>query len=175
MRSFLFCHCMDAFEEESRPMVEFLSAYTMECGSCYQIGTGSYASCFDDRYVMISVQNMDEFFEAVGSQEFFCRTNWREKKLWHCQEGMPQYEMKLLRKADGLKVQMYADPIFYGRKYLYFLSEKNTIYRIPREEIAEVCDFLEYMERCPDGVCEIAKEDIPTFCQGLLPVLEEHF
>ena len=31
------------------------------------------------------------------------------------------------------------------------------------------------MERCPDGVCEIAKEDIPTFCQGLLPVLEEHF
>ncbi len=23
--------------------------------------------------------------------------------------------------------------------------------------------------------CEIAKEDIPTFCQGLLPVLEEHF
>ena len=85
---------------------------------------------------MISVQNMDEFFEAVGSQEFFCRTNWREEKLWHCQEGMPQYEMKLLRKADGLKVQMYADPIFYGRKYLYFLSEKNTIYRIPREEIA---------------------------------------
>ena len=64
---------------------------------------------------------------------------------------------------------------FYGRKYLYFLSEKNTIYRIPREEIAEVCEFLEYMERCPDGVCEIAKEDIPTFCQGLLPVLEEHF
>ena len=57
----------------------------------------------------------------------------------------------------------------------YFLSEKNTIYRVPREEIAEVCDFLEYMERCPDGVCEIAKEDIPTFCQGLLPVLEEHF
>lgn len=170
-----FLHCMDAFEEESRPMVEFLSAYTMERGSCYQIGTGSYASCFDDRYVMISVQNMDEFFEAVGSQEFFCRTNWREEKLWHCQEGMPQYEMKLLRKADGLKVQMYADPIFYGRKYLYFLSEKNTIYRIPREEIAEVCDFLEYMERCPDGVCEIAKEDIPTFCQGLLPVLEEHF
>ena len=170
-----FLHCMDAFEEESRPMVEFLSAYTMECGSCYQIGTGSYASCFDDRYVMISVQNMDEFFEAVGSQEFFCRTNWREEKLWHCQEGMPQYEMKLLRKADGLKVQMYADPIFYGRKYLYFLSEKNTIYRIPREEIAEVCDFLKYMERCPDGVCEIAKEDIPTFCQGLLPVLEEHF
>lgn len=50
---------MDAFEEESRPMVEFLSAYTMERGSCYQIGTGSYASCFDDRYVMISVQNMD--------------------------------------------------------------------------------------------------------------------
>ena len=167
-----FLHCMDAFEEESRPMVEFLSAYTMERGSCYQIGTGSYASCFDDRYVMISVQNMDEFFEAVGSQEFFCRTNWREEKLWHCQEGMPQYEMKLLRKADGLKVQMYADPIFYGRKYLYFLSEKNTIYRIPREEIAEVCDFLEYMERCPDGVCEIAKEDIPTFCQGLLPVLD---
>ena len=151
------------------------SAYTMERGSCYQIGTGSYASCFDDRYVMISVQNMDEFFEAVGSQEFFCRTSWREEKLWHCQEGMPQYEMKLLRKADGLKVQMYADPIFYGRKYLYFLSEKNTIYRVPREEIAEVCDFLEYMERCPDGVCEIAKEDIPTFCQGLLPVLEEHF
>lgn len=62
-----FLHCMDAFEEESRPMVEFLSAYTMERGSCYQIGTGNYASCFDDRYVMISVQNMDEFFEAVGS------------------------------------------------------------------------------------------------------------
>ena len=78
---------MDAFEEESRPMVEFLSAYTMERGSCYQIGTGSYASCFDDRYVMISVQNMDEFFEAVGSQEFFCRTNWREEKLWHVPGG----------------------------------------------------------------------------------------
>lgn len=36
-----FLHCMDAFEEESRPMVEFLSAYTMECGSCYQIGTAA--------------------------------------------------------------------------------------------------------------------------------------
>lgn len=87
---------------------------------------------------------------------------------------MPQYEMKLLRKADGLKVQMYADPIFMAEIFV-FSFRKNTIYRIPREEIAEVCDFLEYMERCPDGVCEIAKEDIPTFCQGLLPVLEEHF
>ena len=71
---------MDAFEEESRPMVEFLSAYTMERGSCYQIGTGSYASCFDDRYVMISVQNMDEFFEAVGSQEFFCSYELERRK-----------------------------------------------------------------------------------------------
>lgn len=78
---------MDAFEEESRPMVEFLSAYTMERGSCYQIGTGSYASCFDDRYVMISVQNMDEFFEAVGSQEFFCRTNWREENCGTARRG----------------------------------------------------------------------------------------
>ncbi len=82
---------------------------------------------------------------------------------------MPQYEMKLLRKADGLKVQMYADPIFYGRKYLYFLSEKNTIYRIPREEIAEVCEFLEYMERCPDGVCEIAKRRYPDLLPGTSP------
>lgn len=66
-----FLHCMDAFEEESRPMVEFLSAYTMECGSCYQIGTGSYASCFDDRYVMISVQNMDEFLRLLAARSSF--------------------------------------------------------------------------------------------------------
>ncbi len=113
------------FEEESRPMVEFLSAYTMERGSCYQIGTGSYASCFDDRYVMISVQNMDEFFEAVGSQEFFCRTNWREEKLWHCQEGMPQYEMKLLRKADGLKGTDVRGSHFLWQKIFVFSFRKK--------------------------------------------------
>lgn len=66
-------------------------------------------------------------------------------------------------------------PFFMAENICIFFQKKNTIYRIPREEIAEVCDFLEYMERCPDGVCEIAKEDIQTFCQGLLPVLEEHF
>ena len=82
-----FLHCMDAFEEESRPMVEFLSAYTMERGSCYQIGTGSYASCFDDRYVMISVQNMDEFFEAVGSRSSFVVRTGEKKNCGTARRG----------------------------------------------------------------------------------------
>lgn len=73
---------------------------------------------------MISVQNMDEFFEAVGSQEFFCRTNWREEKLWHCQEGMPQYEMKLLRKADWHKGTDVRGPFFMAENICIFFQKK---------------------------------------------------
>lgn len=78
---------MDAFEEESRPMVEFLSAYTMECGSCYQIGTGSYASCFDDRYVMISVQNMDEFLRLLAARSSFVVRTGEKKNCGTARRG----------------------------------------------------------------------------------------
>lgn len=40
---------------------------------------------------------------------------------------MPQYEMKLLRKADGLKVQMYADPIFMAENICIFFQKKYNL------------------------------------------------
>ena len=70
---------------------------------------------------------------------------------------------------------MQMDAIMSGRKYLYLVSGQNVIYQVQKEQIEEVRDFMEYIAQRQDGTCVIAKEDIPTFCQGLLPVLEEHF
>jgi len=90
------------FEEESRPMVEFLSAYTMERGSCYQIGTGSYASCFDDRYVMISVRDI-----------FFCNFTDSVRTSLHIFQEVADF--CYLFPWDSVNV------IFSERKYKYFL------------------------------------------------------
>lgn len=170
-----FLHCMDAFCEESRPMVSFLTAYAEETNACFQMASGLYGSYLDDRYLSLNVQNMDEFFQAIGEQEFYYDTYLTEEDCWHCRREMPRYEMELLRKADGLEVRMQMDAIMSGRKYLYLVSGQNIIYQVPKEEVEEVRDFMEYIAQRQDGTCVIAKEDIPTFCQGLLPVLEEHF
>ncbi|CUP59783.1 N-formylmethionyl-tRNA deformylase [Fusicatenibacter saccharivorans] len=170
-----FLHCMDAFQEESRPMVSFLTSYAEETNACFQMASGLYGSYLDDRYLTLTVQNLDEFFLALGEQGFYYDTYLTEEDCWHCRREMPRYEMELLRKADGLEVRMQMDAIMSGRKYLYLVSGQNVIYQVQKEQIEEVRDFMEYIAQRQDGTCVIAKEDIPTFCQGLLPVLEEHF
>ena len=170
-----FLHCMDAFQEESRPMVSFLTSYAEETNACFQMASGLYGSYLDDRYLTLTVQNLDEFFLALGEQGFYYDTYLTEEDCWHCRREMPRYEMELLRKADGLEVRMQMDAIMSGRKYLYLVSGQNVNYQVQKEQIEEVRDFMEYIAQRQDGTCVIAKEDIPTFCQGLLPVLEEHF
>ena len=63
-----FLHCMDAFQEESRPMVSFLTSYAEETNACFQMASGLYGSYLDDRYLTLTVQNLDEFFLALGEQ-----------------------------------------------------------------------------------------------------------
>ncbi len=168
-----FLHCIEAFEEKSRPMAEFLVAYSEENDLCYQTGAGVYASYLENRYITVDPRNIDEFFDSVGDQEFYFATRWGKEEVWHCRQEMPRYEIQIRKKNDGLEVKMQTDGMMKGRNYVYFLTEENTIYRVEKNVVREISDFMEYMGQQGNGVCDIAKEDIPAFCQGLLPVLEE--
>lgn len=169
-----FLHCIDAFCEDSRPMVSFLARAMEENKHCYRSAAGYYASYLDDREMELNLLNMDEFFEALGEQEFYLHTFEDDTPKWKCIHQAPDFLVTIRKKDTAITVKMELNLMVSSRRYFYFF-ERGIVYRVPREELEEVSDFLEYMLRRPDGVCVIAKDDLPAFCQELLPLLEKHF
>ncbi|MCI5650248.1 MAG: SNF2 family helicase [Fusicatenibacter sp.] len=169
-----FLHCVDAFCEESKPMVSFLMSTMEENNHCYRSAAGYYASYLDDRQLELNLLNTDEFFEALGDQEFYLHTFDDDTLKWRCVRHMPDFAIQIRKKNTAVTVKMERNLMVTSKRYIYFF-ERGIVYQVPKQEMEDISDFLEYMLRRPDGVCVIASEDLPAFCQELLPLLEKHF
>ena len=167
-----FYHIPEAFTPRGRALAEFL---VMEAENQKHGRQGlNYAAKDGSRYVHIHSGNMDEFFRAVGTEEFQVEINYNPSQPWRLSDSCYRPLLSIVGQEDGAALE--PEGLFYtfGNRYGY-LWKDGAIYRMPMEQVREIRPFWEYMNSYRYGECFVSKGELPAFCRELLPVLERHY
>lgn len=167
-----FYHIPEAFTPRGRALAEFLAMEAENRKHSRQ--AWNYDTKDGNRYIHIHSGNMDEFFRAVGTEEFQVEMNYHTLQPWHLSDEPYRPLLSIWGQEDGAALE--PEELFYtfGNRYGYLWKDR-VIYRLPMEQVREIRPFWEYMNSYKFEECFVSKGELPAFCRELLPVLERHY
>lgn len=167
-----FYHVLDVFTERGKALAEFLMMESENRSQSRQMR--DYYDRKGDRYVKLHSGNLDEFFKAVGSQEFAVEINYNQSGRWHVSKEKYRPILRLEGQRDGVLLE--TEEIFYmeGGRHVYLWAD-GIVYQMPVEEAQEILPFWEHVSNYKYEEFFVSKSELPTFCRELLPVLECHY
>lgn len=173
-----FIHDIEVFDGASRKLVEFIQSWTAQNQIKY-MQISYYGSPYTDatmklRKVPLTTGDLELFLEAVGDREFEAEISGMREKLWHVTEDSLSRTMKITGQEQGIDVEVNYLFGFQGIKYNIYFS-KGKIYKVSREFLEPINDFLSCMANLPQRKVFIETADVPVFCREALPVLEKYF
>lgn len=173
-----FIHDIEVFDGASRKLVEFIQSWTAQNRIKY-LQISYYGSPYTDatmklRKVPLTTGDLELFLEAVGDREFEAEISGMREKLWHVTEDSLSRTMKITGQEQGIDVEVNYLFGFQGIKYNIYFS-KGKIYKVSREFLEPINDFLSCMANLPQRKVFIETADVPVFCREALPVLEKYF
>lgn len=173
-----FLHMPEAFEPESRKLVQFILNWVDQNGEGfmqYAYRGYGYGQVYQKMRVMpLGSKDLEELLEAVPQEGIMANINCTGEKKWtFAQEPLPR-KLEIHGGSDGIRLKInYLFGLHGSRNDIYF--EEGRIYRVLREEQESVRGFLDCMAEFPDRTIYIGREDIPLFCREMLPALENFF
>lgn len=175
-----FLHTLEAFEPGSVMLVKFVMNWTEQNKERfrytpyygYSYGYGSIQQ--EVRHMPLGTADLENFLDAVGERGFTGNIDGTGERKWYLTSEKLPRTMEICGQKDGIEVSInYLSGYVGSRYYIYFLD--GLVYRIPREELEAISDFLSCMAEIPDRKIYIAKSDVPVFCRELLPLLEQQY
>ncbi len=167
-----FYHTPEVFTDRGRALAEFLVTVAENRNRSRQ--TLNYYHRNDNRYVHIHSGNMDEFFQAVGTEEFYAEMDCHSGRMYCVSDESYQPLLSVRGQEGGAVIEQEEMFYTFGSRYGY-LWKDGVIYRIPMEEVREIRPFWEYMSEYKYRECFVSQGELPAFCRELLPVLERHY
>ncbi len=173
-----FIHSEEAFDLESKPFVQFICNWVERNKNRYiqenYYGNYNNYSMPKLRIIPLNGYDLSELMEALGDKKIFMDVDNTGQKDWQLtSEELPR-RLTISKRDEGIQLQINN---LFGYKCngenIYFHDGK--IYRIESSKLAPIREFLECMVDIPTRTVYIQKEDIPTFCRELLPVLKQHY
>lgn len=173
-----FIHDINAFEPESRPLVQFVLNWVQNNRERY-LQTRYYGYYYQNslpklRSIPLKTDELEHFFEAVENREFTANIDGSGEGKWRLAEGELLPEVHICGKGNGIVISLDRLPCTVTDHYFVFYQQ-GLIYRIDREKLEQAQDVLVCLENLPDGKAYIQKADAAIFCRELLPVLERYF
>ncbi len=174
-KKLVFSHVEENFTERSQPYVRFITAWARENAAQMQ----SYNYYYNYRSAKIREITLDEmtlesFLDAMGEDEISGTVMGQKSQVWHISREVPRRKLVIQGQADGIELKLSPMLGYRGKsEYVYF--EEGCIYRIPREQLAPVEDFLDCLTRMRSLISFVEKADVPSFCRNLLPELKQAF
>ena len=173
-----FVHDISAFSEDSVPIVNFLRSWVRNNQERY-VQNVYYYYGYGERFpklrqIKLSAAELESFLELMEDREFTAYVGNQNETIWKmCPEKLRQ-KVVIRGKAQGAEVSINFVPgVFTGTALFYF--QEGRVYRVDRQEIEPVMDFMKCLNDLPGRKAYIEKIDIPAFCRELLPSLEKHF
>lgn len=166
-----FYHIPEVFTKRGRTLAEFL-VMTAADRNRNRHAINYYGH--ENRYVQIHSGNMDEFFQAVGTEEFQVETNYSSWQSYRVSDEWYQPVLTVRGQEDGAVLEQEEMFCTFGNQYGYLWKE-SVIYRMSMEQVREIRPFWEYMSEYKCRECFVAQGELPGFCRDLLPVLERHY
>lgn len=169
-----FLHCIEAFSRESRPIAEFIM-------SCRKIPEFEYYRRFKILYrgvgkeIPLHEELLDRFMETAEKSEVYLAAFAGEKCKMKVEEGKIPRKLEIREEKGGVQLLPEELELVRGQDYEYAIMEESpdVIYKMPIAS-EEERDFLDYLYTGGRLGTYVAKEDLPAFCQNMLPILEKH-
>ena len=169
-----FLHCMDAFTQESRPLVDFLCRKVRENPRYSYYGSMRYLLPANEKELELEGKTLDEFADLWGNRELSVEYPEGTVVAW-MEEKLPDQSVTVEGGQDGIWLVPVLRRRIEGARYWYYPGGPGNpeICRIPLEDVREIQEFWEFLEKGFQKEYFIENEDVPAFCQTVLPRLEK--
>lgn len=167
-----FVHRIDAFTEESKPYVKLIQKeiekYLDQTKDIYSYKRPNL------RNWELKMDSFDLFMEAVGERKFRGDIEDFPIHTWSVMNDFPKENILITGNKEGVTLQSEYMAMYVGLEFFYFFKDK-CVYKVERERLVEVEDFLLYLAQIQGSSCFISKDDLPLFSRDMLPTLEKYF
>ncbi|NCB94328.1 MAG: DEAD/DEAH box helicase [Clostridia bacterium] len=174
-----FLHCMEAFDEDSKKIARFLMKFVDTPQTQYYRNLGIVYRG-ETKELKLEGYWLDEFMELLEEREIsveYQTNEGVEKGIYRISYESPKEEITVRGVEDGVFLEPTLMEYVNGQEYSYYITEtpKGMIYKVSMKEMEEIESFLTYLREDSQGEVFVGKEDLPAFCQNLLPVMEKYF
>ncbi len=158
------------FADSSKELVKFVLNTYYESQFFQTDNSFKYKS--DDRYLKISPNALDKFFEIYIDKTIKLLENKRELDVLFL-DKKPPLILSIEQKADAfhLSINFKEATILKGEKYQYLLIE-DTLYRLPEEYIDKLGILLQSLMEKGSSLI-ISQQDMSSFCVNVLQVIKD--
>ncbi|MEG1946204.1 MAG: SNF2 helicase associated domain-containing protein [Lachnospiraceae bacterium] len=174
-----FIHALEAFEEKSQPFATFICEWANSHKRDFEEPSYSYGYGYTNtpsklRSIPLNEKYIGQILDLLKEREFTAGIDDVEEKKWQISSEKIKKKLYITGNKDGISVRMQEImTCICSSEVLYFFEKR--IYRIPKEELEPILDFMNCMVTEPGNKVFIQKEDVPVFCRELLPILQQTF
>lgn len=170
-----FLHMPEAFESESRVLAEFICQWAQKnAGMMRQPSYYGYYGRQSLKMITLDTSELEEFLNLVGKRILMANVNMEGEKQWRITNQELQRNLTIKGNQQGIEVKV--EPVFgYSGNHDYIYFQDQKIYKIPKEQMEPISEFVKLIAKMPNYKVFIQKEDVPVFCREMLPVLEQFY
>lgn len=175
-----FLHNIDAFDEESRPLVQALMNNMVFTRNYEYYKMYGYVPSGDNRRIELYGQLLDELMLAMEDHNVSVVTSLYDRNDAGIRIPIkmlsPQIEMHIRGEEDGAVIKCNPEDKIIGNKFVYTFIQGNTpwVSIMERKEIQKIQRFMQFIDMQNGKDFFVEKEDMISFCKNILPVLEKY-
>lgn len=162
-KQFGFTHQLEAFDAESRPLMEYFMRQFEDSDAWYNFTSS--------REYFLRHETLDSFIDVVRTTGIYLAPYTKSSRLWYPVEEPYRKALQISSVEDGIELTLEQPPVIHSHDWQYIFSDQK-IYRISRRNSTALNTFEKNMAIRWDGNCFISNDDLPVFTRDFLPELE---
>ena len=180
-KSLEFIHTIDAFDMQSKPVIEFLmslyykdDAYmASNINQYYNYGYYGYMEQTMKRSLCLRGRYLDAFMNLIQDQNIIVSSPLRNYDIpFRVEEGIPEIHTSLTKKENGCILQGIKYPFALGNEHIYIFDYLNSKIFISNYN-NEIIPLLRYLSQVNEKPEFISEEDLPKFSKYVYPVISK--
>ena len=180
-KSLEFIHTIDAFDMQSKPVIEFLmslyykddSYLASNTNQYYNYGYYGYMEQTMKRSLCLRGRYLDAFMNLIQDQNIIVSSPLRNYDIpFRVEEGIPEIHTSLTKKENGCILQGIKYPFALGNEHIYIFDYLNSKIFISNYN-NEIIPLLRYLSQVNEKPVFISEEDLPKFSKYVYPVISK--
>lgn len=176
-----FVHTIDAFDMQSKPVIEFLmslyykddSYMASNTNQYYNYGYYGYMEQTMKRCLCLRGRYLDAFMNLIQDQNIIVSSPLRNYDIpFRVEEGIPEIHTSLTKKENGCILQGIKYPFALGNEHIYIFDYLNSKIFISNYN-NEIIPLLRYLSQVNEKPEFISEEDLPKFSKYVYPVISK--
>lgn len=170
-----FIHTREAFEEESKPLLDFILKYSeiiKYANSNSNSNFRYYGKALNETNILVSNSGIDDLFEVLKGKRIQFNKDYMNETIEFSEEN-PKLEFILKKTKEGNFVifpekEIYEITILKGKTFKYILMD-NKLYRCTKEFEQTSLKLLEIFRKNYLTEIEFGKEELTEFFSIIAP------